>query len=158
MNAKAMNQIQRMITQDLATSRQLLALLEQEKSSTQSRDYVAMAQLLKDKTPLLEQLKQNAAVRSKWLASLNRAANEENWSALLATLSNSELQTQWHEVKNTIEHCQKINNINGKLINRGVTSHSRLLQIMRGNNQQTDLYDAKGSKHSTYSSASVSHA
>ena len=115
-------------------------------------------QLLEEKTPLLEQLKKNAKVRSEWLSSIGKQADEKNWSQLLKAINNQNLSQQWQEVKSTVEHCQKINNINGRLINRGVTSHTRLLQIMRGNIHQSDIYDAKGSKYSTATSGQVTQA
>jgi len=158
MNAKKLRDIHAMIQQDLATSRQLLALLEQENSSTQERDYVNMSQLLKEKAPLLEQLKVNAQQRSDWLLSLDCTPNEDNWKKLLQSLNNSEIQQQWQDIKNTIEHCQKINNVNGKLISRGALSHERLLHLMRGNTHQADIYDARGSKHSTGLSGTVTQA
>lgn len=158
MNAKELHEIHNMIQQDLATSRQLLALLEKESDSTQSRDYLSMSQLLKEKTPLLEQLKLNAQQRSSWLSSLQCTPNEENWNKLLHSLKQPEIQQQWQEVKNTIEHCQEINNVNGKLISRGVKSHEHLLQLMRGNTQQADTYDARGSKHATSFSGTFTQA
>lgn len=158
MNANKLHEIHAMIQQDLATSRQLLALLEKESDSTQARDYALMSQLLKEKTPLLEQLKINAQQRSNWLSSLNCTPDENNWNKLLQSLNNTDIEKQWKNVKDTIEHCQKINNVNGKLISRGNQSHERLLQIMRGKTQQADIYDARGSKHSTSFSGTVTQA
>jgi len=158
MNAKKLHDIHTMIQQDLATSRQLLALLEQEKGSTQARDYASMSQLLKEKAPLLEQLKLNAQQRSTWLSELECTPNEDNWNKLLQSLNNNDLEKQWKDVKNTIQHCQDINNVNGKLISRGAQSHERLLHLMRGNTQQTDIYNASGGKCSTGFSGTVTQA
>ena len=158
MNANDFTEIHNMIQRDLATSRQLLALLEKETESTQSRDYVSLSKLLEEKTPLLEQLKQNAQIRSEWLASIGKKTNDRGWQELLSYIGEKNLSQQWQEVRSTIEQCQKINTINGNLISRGVTSHSRLLDIMRGNIHQANLYNAKGIKHSTASSGSVTQA
>jgi flagella synthesis protein FlgN len=147
-----------MIEQDLATSRQLLALLERETNSTQARDYKAMSELLKEKTPLLDGLKKNAQMRSKLLLSSNQAANEKNWSLLLDSFNNDSVKQTWQEVKTTIEHCKSINNVNGKLINRGIQSHNKLLQLMRGNTLQADIYDAKGTKRSNNYSGMLTQA
>jgi flagella synthesis protein FlgN len=147
-----------MIEQDLATSRQLLALLERETDSTQARAYKAMSELLKEKTPLLDGLKKNAQMRSKLLLSSNQAANEKNWSLLLDSFNNDSVKQTWQEVKTTIEHCKSINNVNGKLINRGIQSHNKLLQLMRGNTLQADIYDAKGTKRSNNYSGMLTQA
>ncbi len=158
MNAKYLSTIHTMIEQDLATSRQLLALLERETDSTQERDYAAMSELLKEKTPLLDNLKKNAQIRSKLLLSSNQTANEKNWSLLLDSFNDHKVKESWQEVQTTISRCKDINNINGKLINRGVQSHSKLLQLMRGNTQQADIYDAKGSKRTSSYSGMLTHA
>lgn len=158
MNAQSFSEIHTMIQQDLATSRQLLALLEEETESTQTRNYDTLARLLGDKTPLLQQLQKNAQTRSEWLASLGKVSDEKSWGQVLHQISNEDLSQQWQEVKATVEQCQRINNLNGKLINRGLTSHTRLLQIMRGNIHQSDLYDAKGSKHSAVQAYNVTQA
>ena len=158
MDSKYLSTIHAMIEQDLATSRQLLALLEKETDSTQARDYAAMSELLKQKTPLLDGLKKNAQIRSKLLLSTNQAASEKNWSLLLESFNDDSVKQTWREVKTTIEHCKVINNVNGKLINRGVQSHMALLQIMRGNTAQADIYDAKGTKRSTNYSGRLTQA
>ena len=158
MNSKYLTTVHAMIEQDLATSRQLLALLERETDSTQARDYKAMSELLKEKTPLLDGLKKNAQMRSKLLLSSNQAANEKNWSLLLDSFNDDSVKQTWQEVKTTIEHCKSINNVNGKLINRGVQSHNKLLQLMRGNTQQADIYDAKGTKRSNNYSGMLTQA
>jgi flagella synthesis protein FlgN len=158
MNSKYLTTVHAMIEQDLATSRQLLAILEKETDSTQARDYAAMSELLKEKTPLLDGLKKNAQLRSQLLLSSNQAANEKNWSLLLESFNDNGVKETWQQVKTTIEHCKTINSVNGKLINRGVQSHNALLQIMRGNTQQADIYDAKGAKRSNNYSAMLTQA
>jgi flagella synthesis protein FlgN len=158
MNSKYLTTVHAMIEQDLATSRQLLALLERETDSTQARDYKAMSELLKEKTPLLDGLKKNAQMRSKLLLSSNQAANEKNWSLLLDSFNNDSVKQTWQEVKTTIEHCKSINNVNGKLINRGIQSHNKLLHLMRGNTLQADIYDAKGTKRSNNYSGMLTQA
>jgi flagella synthesis protein FlgN len=158
MNSKYLTTVHAMIEQDLATSRQLLALLERETDSTEARDYKAMSELLKEKTPLLDGLKKNAQMRSKLLLSSNQAANEKNWSLLLDSFNNDSVKQTWQEVKTTIEHCKSINNVNGKLINRGIQSHNKLLHLMRGNTLQADIYDAKGTKRSNNYSGMLTQA
>ncbi len=158
MNAKYLSTIHTMIEQDLATSRQLLALLERETDSTQERDFAAMSELLKEKTPLIDNLKKNAKIRSQLLLSTNKAANEENWSLLLDSFNDQAVKESWQAMQTTISQCKEINNINGKLINRGVQSHNKLLQLMRGNTQQADIYDAKGSKRTSNYSGMLTQA
>ncbi|MEO0443568.1 MAG: flagellar protein FlgN [Pseudomonadota bacterium] len=158
MSTKQLNDIHTMIQDDLATSRQLLALLEAETQSTETRDYPSLSRLLEQKVPLLERLKKNAACRSQWLRSMNQAATEENWASLLSSLNDQGLEQQWQVLKTTIEHCQTSNETNGKLINRGLNSHTQLLNIMRGNGNSANLYNAKGSTTSMHLSGAMAKA
>ena len=158
MNPQILNEIIVMVQEDLATSRQLLSLLEEESSATQTLNYTIMSKCLRDKAPLLEKLQQNANKRSKWLISHNQQPNETAWLAYINTSGNLDLQKEWNKLKITLEHCQSINTTNGKLVNRGLNSHSRLLKIIRGNVSQADLYNAKGNKLSTNLSGKVAQA
>ena len=158
MKHEKLTDIHSMIQSDLATSRQLLSLLEEETSSTKTRDYLSLSRLLEEKVPLLEQLKDNAKRRSQWLASMNLQASEESWAELLKSLNDENLHHQWQDIKSTIEHCQQINETNGQLINRGLNSHSQLLNIMRGNSNNADLYTAKGNKMSLNHSGPMAQA
>ena len=49
----------------------------------------------------------------------------------------------------TISECKTINETNGVLINRGKKTHTQLLHILKGNNHQDTLYNAKGNKQSS---------
>lgn len=145
---KSINQqaITEMVNQDLECSRQLLALLEQEAAAVQSRNFDILQHLVDQKSLLMKQLKDHAETRSQWLKMLNQPANDSHWLKLIQQYKESGLEDQWLSLKETIEQCQMINEINGKVIQRGIKCHEQLLKLMRGNTSQTDLYNAKG-KH-----------
>ena len=140
--------ISTMINDDLATSRQLLALLEQESSAMQSRNFDLLAQLVEDKTLLLQQLRHSAETRSRWLSTMATSNEEQTWLQWLETLDQPALKTQWQQIKQTIEHCQAVNEMNGKVIHRGIRCHEQLLRLMRGNTTNVGLYNACGEQQS----------
>ena len=150
--------IETMVAKDLEISRQLVDLLHQETPSIQQRDFASISQLLQKKAPLLDQLKQHAELRKRWLMSLYNVASEKNWGQLLASYNLSKAQQQWQEVNNNITECRKINEINGVMINRGSQTYAQLLQILRGDIGKTELYNAKGNKKTTSTYASVARA
>ena len=87
-----------------------------------------------------------------------KAATEDNWRLLLHSLGQEELQNQWLEIKETIHRCHQINTLNGKLIHRGLQSHQRLIEIMKGNFHKSSTYTAKGNQKGTGSSQTVTVA
>jgi flagella synthesis protein FlgN len=147
-----------MIEEDLKISSEMINLLEKETLLTKDRDYIALSELIQEKSTKLEILQKNAAQRVDWLSSLNLGADENAWSMLLNTFNEPELQKHWFQVKNNLEKCNEINELNGKLISRGLNSHSRLLDIMRGSTAKADLYTAKGNRQTANSSISFTQA
>lgn len=152
------NTIQEMVTKDQKISQELLALLSNETTSIQERDYNSIKEILLNKVPLLDQLQKHAAIRKQWLASLQKVANEQNWREFLASFKAPNIHQQWEDVNHTIEKCKKINDTNGVLITRGKKTGSQLLKIMKGNNQQESLYTARGNKQSTRGHFTVAKA
>jgi flagella synthesis protein FlgN len=150
--------IHHMVEEDLAASNRLIELLKQETVLTQEREYAPLALLVEEKSKELEILQTNAQQRVDWLTSLNVDTDEQAWNMFLQSYNDISLQEKWQAVKKNLEHCQEINTLNGKLINRGLTSHSRLLDIMRGNSNKADLYNANGNKQAMTSSISFTQA
>ncbi len=144
MDSKYLSTVHAMIEQDLATSRQLLALLEKETDSTQARDFAAMSELLKEKTPLLDGLKKNAQIRSQLLLSSNQAANEKNWSLLLESFNDDKVKQTWQDVKATIEHCKTINNVNGMNIQIASAAEEQAAVVQEINRNSHSVNELSG--------------
>jgi len=158
MSTHSFTHVKKMIEQDLAISRQLLSLLEQEKLTTQKRDFDQLKTIVEEKVHLLDNLESHAKTRSDWLSSLNQAATEENWSHFINNLGIPVLKEQWQEVTGNLNRCQQVNEINGKLLVRNRQIYSQLLQLLRGNIEPTSLYTAGGNKHTTTTSKTVIRA
>ncbi|MBX2808010.1 MAG: flagellar protein FlgN [Cellvibrionaceae bacterium] len=156
MNTASYNDICTMLNQDLDNGRQLLALLEQETAAVEKRNFDILQHLVNEKTHLISRLKKNAEQRSAWLHAANKPADEAHWLACLSSVDEHQLTSQWQAIKNTIAHCQAINDINGKVVQRGIKCHEQLLRLMRGNTQGDNLYNAKGKTQALgYSANSV---
>ena len=154
--------ISEMIHEDLSCSRKLLALMEQESAATQSRNFDILEKLVNEKNRLLIQIKHNADRRYQLLTTNGKKADEAQWLNFLNGLENAAdnhaLTDQWKEIQQNIENCQAINNINGKVIQRGIKCHEQLIRLMRGNNPKTGLYNAQGKKQVIASGASFVEA
>ncbi|MBX2807192.1 MAG: flagellar protein FlgN [Cellvibrionaceae bacterium] len=149
MNTTDYDAVYAMMNEDLASSRQLLALLEQETAAVETRNFDILQHLIEQKMLLINHLQKNAQQRSAWLNAANKPADEAHWLEFLSTLDRSNIRKQWQDIQQTVAHCQAINDINGKVVQRGIQCHEQLLRLMRGNVQQENLYNAKGKTQST---------
>ncbi|MCV6625672.1 MAG: flagellar protein FlgN [Cellvibrionaceae bacterium] len=144
-----------LVDQDLTTSLALLHLLEKEQTALQERDNESLRSLLEEKTALLNTLDAGAAQRTEILRDLKQPTDRYAWESLIDALGNKDLKEHWHDLKDTINECQQLNEINGKIIARSQQTVQRLLQIMRGEDMQQHLYGERGN---TYSTAKLSQA
>lgn len=135
------------IGQDVSACRNLLQLLEQERDALKARDLTALEDIIQNKSANLLHLEQSAKQRSVWAASLKQPKDsvEDTWLALLRTCKPQVEQT-WSELKELLRECQEQNEINGKLLARNQQVFSRLLSIVRGQDESGPLYTAKGGR------------
>lgn len=137
-------EIETMLATDLDRGQQLLSLLEQETTAIKQRNFELMEQLLSEKAPLMEQLKQNGLKRTRWLQTVKKTQKTATWEGILTQLNLEHLIQQWQTNKALMAKCQTINTTNGQLVHRGLKCNERLLHILQGNTQEETLYNAKG--------------
>lgn len=147
-----------MVEKDQLISQQLMNLLDQERQLLKQKSYDSLDELLKQKNPLIEQLKNHADIRRQWLQSLYKVADESYWREFVESFGLPELSKQWSEVNETIEKCKSLNDTNGLLITRGQKTYEQLIFLLKGGNRQSDVYTAKGSKQSIRAYGSVAKA
>ncbi len=150
--------IQKMIEKDHDISEQLLTLLKDETCSLQQHDYSQVKDILVTKAPLLKQLSEHAQLRKKWLVSLYKVADNNHWNTFLNSFNDPEINRKWKEVHEMIETCRSVNETNGLLISRGQKTYSQLLRLLKGGNNQTELYTPKGNKQITQTRLTMSKA
>ncbi len=150
--------VRQMVEQDHQTSQELLNLLQQETTCIKARDYDGVKKIIKAKAPLLEQLQQHADIRKQWLLSLYKVSDEKCWKQLLESFNDADINQQWQKVNQFIAQCKEINETNGLLITRGQKTYGDLLRILKGGDQQTDLYTAKGNRDNQSSNCTFTKA
>lgn len=121
------------LSEQLKNLTDLQATLEEEKRCLTDKDFSSFDQILFDKKKLLQSI---AALDKKLTTKQN--------------IEQLQQDTELGELKNTLEthlqSCQKLNNINGKLVELSMKSNKHLMQLMTqatGTNSVT--YDQKGS-------------
>ncbi len=138
-----------LVDQDLTTGLALLHLLEKEQEALQERDNECLRELLEEKTSLLNTLDAGALQRSEILTDLKQPTDKFAWESLIDALGNKDLKERWQSLKETINQCQQLNDVNGKIIARRQQTVQSLLQIIRGEDARQNLYSQSGSTYST---------
>lgn len=151
--------IEQQIVADIKSCEELLMLLEQEQQALKDREPDQLESIIEKKTVCLEQLENSANKRTQWIRSFNNSEDQEGlWNQLIVELNRPELSEQWDKLKRLTTKCREKNEINGKVMARNQQVFSRLLTILRGQQNSVGLYTAKGSAYSASNSLKVGEA
>lgn len=151
--------LRQMIVQDSAAIAQLKQLLTHEREQLEQRKQDELSRIVEQKTVLVDQLNVSAKQRQEILKTLGLPTNAAGWDLFLqrntATLP---LRDDWKQLVTEFEECQKMNDINGKMIARSQQTLSHLLDLLRGKVAAPSLYTAQGTKTQQTSSYTVAKA
>jgi len=153
------NLLRQMIAQDSAALVQLKQLLTHEREQLEQRKQEELPRIVEQKSALVDQLGISAKQRQHILTTLGLPTNANGWDLFLqrntATLP---LRDDWKQLVSEFEECQKMNDINGKMIARSQQTLNHLLGLLRGKVAAPSLYNAQGAKTQYTSSYTVAKA
>lgn len=153
------NALREMIAQDSAALVQLKQLLTYEREQLEQRKQDELPKIIEKKSVLVDQLSTSAKQRQHILTTLGLPSNAAGWDTFLqrnaATLP---LCNDWKLLIAEFEECQKMNDINGKMIARSQQTLNHLLDLLRGKVAAPSLYTAQGTKTQNTSSYTVAKA
>lgn len=134
-----------LFSDDISSSQQLLALIQDEFNALGERDLPQLEQILERKLPLLSLLEQHGRERSELLQSLQLSTDQKGLEEL-ATRSQqgSELLARSAQLSELLEQCRAANLLNGRVIRTSQTAANSVLSILRGT-ETPNLYDSRGS-------------
>ena len=138
------------ISNDINACQNLLALLEQEREHLKKREIESLDTIIEAKSKLLNQLHQSAFTRTQWTNQYQSEAQNGNASAeqsFSQYANENGLTEQWQKLQDLFKACQNANEVNGKVMMRSQSTHERLLNILRGQDNNSPLYNGKGTKH-----------
>lgn len=151
--------LRQMLAQDTTAIAQLKQLLIQEREQLVQRKQDQLAQIVEQKTQLVDLLNNNSKQRQHILTTLKLPTNAAGWDLFLqrntATLP---LRGEWTQLISEFEECQVMNDINGKMIARSQQTLNHLLNLLRGKVAAPSLYTAQGMKTQQTSSYTVAKA
>jgi flagellar biosynthesis protein FlgN len=151
--------LRQMLAQDASAISQLKQLLSQERAQLEQRKQDELPRIIEQKVLLVDQLNINAKQRQEILSALGLPTTMNGWDIFLqrntATLP---LRNDWKILVSEFEECQKMNDINGKMIARSQQTLNHLLGLLRGKVAAPSLYTAKGIATQYTSSYTVAKA
>ena len=136
------HQLAQSFKQDIPTTQTLLELLKKEKEALETRDYETFKQGIQRKAELLNQLETNASQRQQHLTEAG-IADQDKALALLDQQAPM-VASSWRNLASLWQQCQELNEVNDRIAKRTKLVVGQLLDILRGQNGHSHLYDAKG--------------
>ncbi len=151
--------LREMIAQDSAALAQLKQLLAREREQLEQRKQDELSSIVEQKAILLEQLNNSAKQRQQILTTLGLPTNANGWDLFLQRNTTTQpLVDEWKILVSEFEDCQKMNDVNGKMIARSQQTLSHLLNLLRGKAPAPSLYTAQGTKTQHTASYTVAKA
>lgn len=148
--------LQANLQRDLATSRQLLLVIGDERKALEARDYAAFEAAIAPKQTLLAQLENGFAERRQWLSQHRIAA--ESVALRLAETEAPAVAELWRETAASWRQCQTETQINEQISRRTRAVVQQVLDVLRGQHQQSAVYDAKGNSQHESRGRTISNA
>lgn len=153
------NALRQMIAQDTTAVAQLKVLLAQERSLLEQRKQDGLQRIIEQKSELVDVLNGNAKLRQQVLIALKLPPNAAGWDTFLQrNVATQPLRADWTAVVAEFEECQRMNDVNGKMIARSQQTLNHLLGLLRGKVPSPSLYNAQGAKTQYASSYTVAKA
>lgn len=151
--------LRQMLAQDSAALSQLKQLLTRERELLEQRKQEGLQEIIEQKAAVVDHLNNSSKIRNQILNTLGLATNASGWDTFLqrntATLP---LRDDWKNLVNDFEECQKMNDVNGKMIARSQQTLNHLLNLLRGKVAAPSLYTAQGTQTQYTSSYTVAKA
>ncbi|MDB6061250.1 MAG: hypothetical protein JWM78_1353 [Verrucomicrobiaceae bacterium] len=148
--------LNQLLQRDIASSEQLLTLLHAERKALETRDYTQFEALVEPKKNLITQIEQNLAVRQQHLRQLG--FNGDSPALAAAQTYAPSVAECWHSAAVLWQECQIASQINDQICRRTRLVVERVLDVLRGQHNQSATYDATGTSQRDGSGRTISNA
>src|SRR5690625_6714139 len=113
-----------------------------ERDYLQTRQHEQLPELIEAKDQLLAQLGARSQQRQQWLVQANLSRDQHGWVEFLHRQAYTlALIEPWQELTERFSECQKMNEINGKIIGRYRQTLIKLLNILHSQESGPQLYN-----------------
>ena len=144
------------LLQDIEHSAALLDILQLERKALETREYAALENLIAQKKNSVQLLETSALQRQQWLA---KQGFSNEFDALNAVRQQAPaVASHWENAAAVWNECQTANQVNEQICRRTRLVVERVLDILRGQNAQSTVYDAKGYSQRGQAGRTISNA
>jgi flagellar biosynthesis protein FlgN len=137
----------------------LEAALERETRALSVRDVGALQQAVTAKHQAVQSLEQVSQEQGALLRSAGFAADALGMDSFLQTWDQERrIRPLWERLQDSMQRCRGQNQLNGGLVQTQQHQVQQALQILRGEETRTELYDPRGHTVASSASRSISQA
>ncbi len=134
----------RQLDTDIQILTQLRSLLEEERSALETNAVESIQEIHPQKAMCLDQLRESARKKVHFLVQLGFRPDAGEAFQFVRSLDNPELVERWVQAQDALQHCQFVNEVNGRVIAHLQRRVDRLTEILRGQSTQPKLYGKAG--------------
>lgn len=142
------DKLQGLLDQDLEQLRQLMMLLEEEKTLLANADVRAIEPLTEQKNTLLTGIRERARQKVHLLVEMGFRPEQGHPSRFIRSAGLTDLYQSWEKAQAALADCHTLNQQNSKVVSHLQTRLARLTDIFRGSSGQQKLYGASGQQTS----------
>lgn len=147
---KAAQQLLQAIEQDFKLAQSLKAVLQEERSILEQRQYAAHPPILSRKTQLLMELDQADNNRRQAMSDMGLQLDKSGFDVFVRQVPQAwqeRFETSWQNLADTMNTCARLNKVNGKILAHAQNSMERLMSIIKGTASQVSVYQSNGRKN-----------
>lgn len=137
----------------------LEAALERETRALSTRDVETLQQAVAAKHQAVQNLEQVSQEQGALLRSGGFAADARGMESLLqAWDQEGRIRPLWGRLQDSMQRCRRHNQVNGGLVQTQQHQVQQALQILRGEDTRTEVYDPRGRTVASSASRPISQA
>ena len=148
-----------LLSQAVRESALLEAALERETRALSTRDVDALQQAVAAKHQAVENLERISQEQGALLRSGGFALDARGMESFLQTCDQEgRIRPLWGRLQDSMERCRRHNQVNGGLVQTQQHQVQQALQILRGEDTRTEVYDPRGRTVASSASRPISQA
>lgn len=137
----------------------LEAALERETRALSTRELETLEQAVSAKHQAVQNLEQVSQQQADLLRSCGFAADASGMEGFLQVWDQERgIRPLWERLQDAMQRCRHHNQINGGLVQTQQRQVQQAMQILRGEDARTELYDPRGQTVASGASRSISQA
>jgi len=157
---KRVQALNALIKQDIHHVTQLILLMETEKTFLEQRQHDDLLESSQQKNTLLNTLQSSERQRKSILNDMGLEMSAAGMESLIKRIPKTwqtQLTSAWQQLKERLNECQRLNQVNGRIIHHNKHTLNRILDVLHG---QTDgaVYQASGEAKNVSNQRSLAYA